>query len=77
MCTRFPWLPRRWWAYHPPDALPSTQPAPAMSPKDELTVLEDYEKTLEAERADLDEEIGVVEARVKELKAVTGPETKQ
>lgn len=39
------------------------------TPEQEIAALENYQKSLEAEKADLDQEMGGVKARIKELKA--------
>ena len=45
---------------------PVAQP---QSPEQEITALENYQKNLEAEKADLEQEMGGVKARIEELKA--------
>jgi len=45
---------------------PVVQP---QAPKQEVVALENYQKQLEAEKADLDQEMGGVKARIEELKA--------
>ena len=53
-----------------PVPIPVTQPASQpQSPKQEIAALENYQKNLEAEKADLDQEMGGVKARIEELKA--------
>jgi len=53
-----------------PVPIPVTQPAPQpQSPEQEIAVLENYQNSLEAEKADLDQEMGGVKARIEELKA--------
>ena len=47
---------------YPPVAQPQ-------SPEQEVAALENYQKQLEAEKADLEEEMGGVKARIEELKA--------
>ena len=42
--------------------------APPQSPEQELTVVEEYRKELEAEIADREKEMNKVEARINELK---------
>ncbi|MGD2066894.1 MAG: DUF5320 domain-containing protein, partial [Candidatus Bathyarchaeota archaeon] len=49
-----------------PQAIPVAQP---QSPEQEVAALENYQKTLEAEKADLEQEMGGVKARIEELKA--------
>jgi hypothetical protein len=44
---------------------PAAQP---QSPEQEVTALENYQKQLEAEKADLEQEMGGVKARIEELK---------
>jgi len=44
---------------------PVVQP---QAPKQEVVALENYQKQLEAEKADLDQEMGGVKARIEELK---------
>ena len=49
---------------------PAYQPvAQPQSPAQEITALENYQKSLEAEKADLEQETGGVKARIEELKA--------
>ena len=49
---------------------PAYQPlAQPQSPEQEITALENYQKSLEAEKADLEQETGRVKARIEELKA--------
>jgi hypothetical protein len=66
---------RGWYTYPPPVVgqpvypqayPPVTQP---QSPKQEVAALENYQKQLEAEKADLEQEMGGVKARIEELKA--------
>jgi hypothetical protein len=66
---------RGWYAYPPlavgqavyPQAYaPVAQP---QSPQQEVAALENYQKQLEAEKADLEQEMGGVKARIEELKA--------
>ena len=53
-----------------PVQIPVTQPAPQpQSPKQEIAALENYQKNLQAEKSDLDQEMGGVKARIEELKA--------
>ena len=66
---------RGWYAY-PPVAVgqpiyPQTYPpvAQPQSPKQEVAALENYQKELEAEKANLEQEMGGVKARIEELKA--------
>jgi hypothetical protein len=47
---------------YPPAAQPQT-------PEQEIASLENYQKSLEAEKSDLDQEMGGVKARIEELKA--------
>ena len=49
-----------------PQAIPVAQP---QSPEQEVAALENYQKTLEAEKVDLEQEMGGVKARIEELKA--------
>jgi len=51
---------------YPPAYQPATQP---QSPEQEITALENYQKNLEAEKTDLEQEMGGVKARIAELKA--------
>lgn len=66
-CARFPWLPRRWWAY-PQYGLPYYGGYLWSA-----AALEEYKKALEAEKARIEQEISNVEARMKELRAAKGP----
>jgi len=48
---------------------PAYQPvAQPQSPEQEITELENYQKSLEAEKSDLEQETGGVKARIEELK---------
>jgi hypothetical protein len=50
-------------------AYPQTTPiAQPQSPEQEVTALENYQKQLEAEKTDLEQEMGSVKARIEELK---------
>jgi len=66
---------RGWYVYPPPavgqPAYPQAYPpvAQPQSPKQEVAALENYQKQLEAEKADLEQEMGGVKARIEELKA--------
>jgi hypothetical protein len=63
------------FVYPPPvGVLPTYQPAyqpvaQPQTPEQEITVLEKYQKDLEAEKADLEQETDGVKARIEELKA--------
>ena len=62
---------RGWYAYPPPVIVqpaypPATQP---QTQEQEITALENYHKNLTAEKADLEQEIDGVKARIEELKA--------
>ena len=63
------------YVYPPPavgqPAYPQAYPpvAQPQSPKQEVAALENYQKELEAEKANLDQEVGGVKARIEELKA--------
>jgi len=49
---------------------PAYQPAAQpQTPEQEIAALENYQKSLEAEKADLEQETGGVKARIEELKA--------
>ncbi|MBN1784444.1 MAG: DUF5320 domain-containing protein [Candidatus Bathyarchaeota archaeon] len=48
-----------------PQITPVAQP---QSPEQEVTALENYQKQLEAEKVDLEQEMGGVKARIEELK---------
>ena len=63
---------------YPPLAYPLAQPpyqyayppvAPSRTPEQEIQALENWQKELEAERADLEEEMGKIASRLEELKA--------
>lgn len=64
-----------WYTYPPPvvgqPIYPQAYPpvAQPQSPKQEVAALENYQKQLEAEKADLEQEMGGVKARIEELKA--------
>jgi hypothetical protein len=66
---------RGWYAYPPlvvgQAIYPQTYPpvAQPQSPQQEVAALENYQKQLEAEKADLEQEMGGVKARIEELKA--------
>jgi hypothetical protein len=66
---------RGWYTYPPSvvgqPAYPQAYPpvAQPQSPEQEVAALENYQKQLEAEKADLEEEMGGVKARIEELKA--------
>ena len=66
---------RGWYVYPPPavgqPAYPQAYPpvAQPQSPKQEVAALENYQKALEAEKADLEQEMGGVKARIEDLKA--------
>ncbi len=51
---------------YPPAIQPVAQP---QSAEQEVAALENYQKDLEAEKADLEQEMGGVKARIEELKA--------
>jgi hypothetical protein len=66
---------RRWYGYpapvivqpaYPQVSPPVTQP---QSPEQEIAALENYQKELVAEKADLEKEMGDIKARIEELKA--------
>jgi hypothetical protein len=50
-----------------PQAIPPA--AQPQAPEQEVAALENYQKQLEAEKADLEQEMGGVKARIEELKA--------
>jgi hypothetical protein len=54
-----------------PTYQPVVQP---QTPEQEIVALENYQKDLEEEKADLDQEMGVVKARIEELKAIPNQE---
>jgi hypothetical protein len=62
---------RGWYAYPPPAIVqPAYPPAPQpQTPKQEVAALENYHKDLVAEKADLEQEMDGVKARIEELKA--------
>jgi hypothetical protein len=66
---------RGWYAYPPPaivqPAYPQAYPiAPQpQTPEQEVAALENYQKDLEADKANLEQEMDGVKARVEELKA--------
>ena len=66
---------RGWYTYPPPavgqPAYPQAYPpvAQPQSPKQEVAALENYQKALEAEKANFEQEMGGVKARIEELKA--------
>lgn len=51
-----------------PVAQPQYQPAVQQTPEQEIAALENNQKSLQEEKKDLDEEVGGVTARIKELK---------
>lgn len=51
---------------YPPVVQPVAQP---QTPEQEIAALENYQKNLEAEKSDLNQEMGGVKARIEELKA--------
>ena len=52
-----------------PIPVPVSQPIQqGQSPEQEIAALENYQKNLEAEKADLDQEMGGVKARIEDLK---------
>jgi hypothetical protein len=56
---------------YPPPAVgqPVYSPAPQpQSPEQEVAALENYQKQLEAEKSDIEQEMGGVKARIEELK---------
>ena len=63
------------YSYPPPavgqPAYPQAYPpvAQPQSPKQEVAALENYQKALEAEKANFEQEMGGVKARIEELKA--------
>jgi hypothetical protein len=62
---------RGWYVYPPPVVVqpaypPVTQP---QSPEQEVAALENYQKELVAEKADLEKEMDDIKARIEELKA--------
>jgi hypothetical protein len=63
---------RGWYAY-PPQAIvqPQTYPPAAQppTPEQEVASLENYQKNLEADKADLQQEMDSIKARIEELKA--------
>ena len=63
---------RGWHAYPPPvivqPAYPQITPPP-QTPEQEVAALENYHKELVAEKADLEQEMDGVKARIEELKA--------
>ena len=66
---------RGWYVYPPPaivqPAYPQAYPpvAQKQSPEQEVAALENYQKELVAEKADLEKEMGDIKARIEELKA--------
>ena len=64
-----------WYPPHHPYVYPPTRqyayppPVPKQSPEQEVEALENYKKELEAERADLEKEMNVIETRIKDSKA--------
>jgi hypothetical protein len=71
-CTRFPGLPKWWWA----DPTDAQQPA-APDSRDEIVALEDYKKELGQEKASIEQEINNVDTKVTELKTKLELEKKQ
>jgi hypothetical protein len=62
---------RGWYAYPPPAIVqPAYPPAPQpQTPEQEVAALENYRKDLVAEKADLEQEMDGVKAKIEELKA--------
>ncbi|MDG6222249.1 MAG: DUF5320 domain-containing protein [Candidatus Bathyarchaeota archaeon] len=53
-----------------PVSVPVNQSMPQpQSPEQEIAALENYQQNLEAEKADLDQEMGGIKARIEDLKA--------
>ena len=69
---------RGWYAYPPVAIVPPVNPqayapiTPQQLPEQEVAALENYHKTLTAEKTDLDQELEGVKARIEELKAKLG-----
>jgi hypothetical protein len=67
----------RRFAYPPPTTVQPAYPvaftpiSQPQTPEQEIMALEDYQKSLEAEKKELDEEMGGVKARIEELKSKT------
>ena len=65
----------RRFAYLPPTTVQPAYPvavtpiAQPQTPEQEISALENYQKSLEAEKKDLDQEMGGVKARIEELKS--------
>ncbi len=57
---------RGWYVYPPPTIV---QPGYSQTPEQEVTTLENYQKELVAEKADLEKEMDDIKARIEELKA--------
>jgi hypothetical protein len=80
------YLPKYPYAIPPPGQIPPQQypyspyayppAAPPQSPEQEVEVLENYRKELEAERTDLEQEMNAIETRIKEAKAKLEQEKK-
>jgi len=74
VCSRFPSLPRWWWAdpkyaYQPPTVPPALQ--------DEIVSLEESKNALCEEKTSIEHEINDVEAQLKELKSKLAAENNQ
>jgi len=67
----------RIFVYPPPAAVQPVYPAAYMpvaqpqTPEQEIVALENYQKSLEEEKKELDQEMGGVKARIEELKSKT------
>jgi hypothetical protein len=66
VCTRYPWLPKRWWAdpkyaYQPPTSAPA--------PQDEIKMIEESKKALTEEKASIEQEITNLETQLNNLKS--------
>jgi hypothetical protein len=62
---------RGWYVYPPPVTVQPAYPpvTQQQSPKQEVAALENYQKELVAEKADLEKEMNDIKARIEELKA--------
>jgi hypothetical protein len=66
---------RGWWAYPPVRARAPIDPtlyppvAQPPSPEQEVAALENYQKELKAEKADLEQEMNQIKSRIEEIKA--------
>ena len=74
MCSRFPWLPRWWWANPTYAYQPQTFTSYLQN---EIATLEESKKTLGEEKSSIEQEINDIETQLKQLKAKLEAEKNQ